>query len=322
MADAIKHLLFLSSDPISLPCLDRLAEYGKNEIERITVLTHPDRRTGRGRKVTRNPVAAYAENLGLPVLQVETFSAGDLKTWGSPECAVVFAYGRILKDSILRFFRSGCFNIHASPLPKLRGPSPLETAIALGWASTEINWMRMVLQMDAGAVGLRKFIPITETTTGPKLRASVAKESASVLSQALLASVRGEINWQEQNEKEATYCRKIQKVDGWLDFRQPAKQLEARIRAFEGWPGASFLWGEERIRVAEVRVVDARGEPGEVLSLKNGLTVAASENALVFGRLQRPGKNWQSATEFLRGTPIPLHTILASDFTIPLLHEK
>jgi len=322
LAETIEHLLFLSSDPISLPCLDFLARSIGKDIGRMTVVTHPDRRTGRGRKIGKNPVAGRGAELGVPVRQVEAFSEEDLVQWGNPDCAVVYAYGKILKKSILNFFPRGCFNIHASPLPRLRGASPLETALALGWSSTEINWMKMVLKMDAGAVGLRRKISLGDKMTGIELRARVAEESVSLLAEAFYQSVRGEITWEEQDESEATYCRKIQKSDGWLDFYLTARELEARIRAFAGWPGASFLWNGERVRVANVEIVAQQGEPGQVISLSEGLTVAAQKDSLRIHSLQRPGKNWQAAADFLRGTFIPENTILPSDASQPLEYRK
>ena len=240
------NLIFLSSDPISLPSLEELAN-GKISGIRITaVVTNPDRRSGRGKKIQRNVVAAKAEELGLPVLQTSKLTTDQCRSLPEFDAALVYAFGQILPRSVLSLKPNRFLNIHASPLPRLRGPSPIETAIAEGWMTTEISLMRMVLRMDAGDVAHRQTVEITRTDTGRSLREKIAHVSASLVHR-IPEALSDEAHWERQVDSNATWCRKISKQDASLDLSLPATVLADRARAFSGWPGSTLqIHGEGR----------------------------------------------------------------------------
>jgi len=282
-------LLFLSSDPISLPCLKALAAGTVPAVEVCGVVSNPDQRRGRGKKWQRNPVAEAAEALGLPTLQTARLRAEELTAFASFDAALVFAFGQILPRSVLALCPGKFLNFHASPLPLLRGASPIETAVAEGWTGTEVCLMRIVPAMDAGAVGKRIPIPMAPEETAPSLRQKIADDCRTLLS-FLAPSEWNGIEWREQDERAATYCRKIHKSDALIDFSLPAKKIYDRFRAFDGWPGTSFRLRGEILRVEDVRIENRSGPPGEILAADERLLIATGHQSISIGRLQRPTK--------------------------------
>jgi|GEM_PF-250056 len=293
-------LLVLSSDPIALPLLEGLLHGEGEQLRLAGVVTAPDRRAGRGQRVQPNPVAAWAREAGLPVTQQEGVGLADLESLPDFEAALVFAYGQILSAAFLDSAPAGFFNFHPSPLPLLRGPSPLETALAEGWEETELCLVRMVEAMDAGPVGDRTTLRIQADETAPRLRERVAAAARDRLPE-LARAARGELPWREQLDSLATYCRKIRKEDGFLDFSLPARQLEARARAFHPWPGSSLLHDGRRCRVDGLSVETGSGPPGEILAAGDTLVVATGEDALAIQSLQRPTRRMLPFAEAARG---------------------
>jgi methionyl-tRNA formyltransferase len=293
-------LLVLSSDPIALPLLEGLLHGEGEELRLVGVVTTPDRRAGRGQRVQPNPVAAWAREVGVPVAQQERVGLADLDALPTFEAALVFAYGQILSAAFLDSAPAGFFNFHPSPLPLLRGPSPLETALAEGWEETELCLVRMVEAMDAGPVGDRTTLRIHADETGPRLRQRAAEAARDRLPE-LARAARGELPWREQLDSLASYCRKIRKEDGVLDFSLPARQLEARARAFHPWPGTSLLHDGVRYRVDGLSVETGSGPPGEILAVGDSLVVATGEDALAIPSLQRPSRRMLPFAEAAQG---------------------
>ncbi len=280
-------LLFLSSDPISLPCLRAVARGSIDGLEISGVVTNPDRKRGRGKKIQRNPVAEEAEKLGLPTLQMGRLTADRLARFVSFEAALVFAFGQILPAKILGMRPDLFFNFHASPLPRLRGASPIETAIAEGWKETEICLMRMTRAMDAGAVGDRISVPIGSFDTGPDLREKISFAAVSLLPSLTPARLNS-LAWEEQDHGRATFCRKLTKADAFIDFSLPAADIVDRSRAFAGWPGTSLRLLGEEMKTEDLRAVEGKGRAGEILEVGDRLIVAAGQGAVSIGRVQRP----------------------------------
>ena len=314
-------LLFLSSDPISLPSLEALAGGKVADTRLVAVITNPDRRSGRGKKVQRNAVAAKADELGLPVHQTPKLTLEEIQGLPHFDAALVFAFGQILPRSILSL-RPGLFlNVHASPLPFLRGPSPIETAIAEGWSSTEISLMRMVQRMDAGDIAFRQKTTIDPSETGPSLREKIALQSATLV-ERVPDAVALESAWDLQDDSSATWCRKISKKDGRLDFSLPAQTLANQSRAFEGWPGSTILIGGETMKVADLSMTDGSGHPGEILSADERLEIATGEGALSIGMIQRPSRKMAPFAEFQRATPVQIGSLLSFPLSQPLVRSK
>jgi len=314
------NLLYLSSDPIGIPCLEHLAAGSADEINLTGVVTAPDRRQGRGKKLKRNPVAEAADPLGVPALQTERLQPDELESFAPFDAALVFAFGQILSAKVLALRPGRFLNLHPSPLPLLRGPSPLETALAEGWRSTEICLMEVAKRMDAGPVARRMPLEILPADSGPTLRERAGSECIQLL-ETLSSALRGEVDWEQQDESSASWSRIIHKKDGWIDFSLPAERLVCRSRAFAGWPGALLRLKGETIRVEHLSSVDASGRPGEILQTDGRLVIAAGNKAVSIGSLQRPTRKMVPWDEFRKAVPLKKGRILSYPLSEPLVRH-
>lgn len=322
MSDLPK-VVYFGSDAICLPGLAYLHEQAKNVCEVAAVVSQPDRRQGRGKKLQQNPVAAYASEHGIELLQPDKpgLELADWMRGQSVALAYVMAYGHFLPKSVREAPEHGMLNFHGSILPDYRGASPVETAIALGEKETGVCLMQVVKEMDAGAVADCERVRIGEMDTSPEVRASVGEAVVPLLERTLSASLDGSLNFEEQDASQATFCRKISKEDGALDFNQPAAAIDARLRAFTPWPGGYFDHGDTRIKVGRCSVgeVAVEAEPGKVLVVGETLDVATAKGRLGIQELQRPGGRMMPVVDFIRGYPIEVGEVLPSVSSVPLL---
>ncbi len=311
-------LLYFSSDPIGIPCLEALAAGTVEGVALAGVVSAPDRRQGRGKKLHRNPVAAAGDRLGLPVFQPERLCAEDLESFAGFDGALVFAFGRILPGSVLDLRPGRFLNLHPSPLPLLRGPSPLETALAEGWESTDICLMRVSRRMDAGPVAGRIHLAIDDLDERESLRERAARRCVELMG-VLPAALNDAVQWQEQNDAEATFSRIIRKEDGRIDFSLPAQRVVSRAKAFSGWPGTVVDSGGESLRVGDIDAVEGAGPPGLVLEAGDRLVVACGSAAVSIGKLQRPSRVMVPWSEFRKAATIRPGTILPYRLSVPLV---
>lgn len=314
------NLVYLSSDPIGIPCLEHLAAGRVDGIRLTGIVTAPDRRQGRGKKLKRNPIAAIADSLHLPLLQTERLEAQALEALAPFDGALIFAFGQILSTTVLATRPGKFLNLHPSPLPQLRGPSPLETALAEGWESTEICLMQVAKRMDAGPVAARIPLEITADDFGSDLRHRAAIGCTMLLDQ-LPAALQGSHTWSEQEEPAATWSRIIHKRDGWVDFSLPSQRIASRSRAFAGWPGSFIRLNGESVRVASIQAIDGDGAPGEILEARDRLVIAAGTGAVSIGSLQRPTRRLLSWEEFRRSTALQEGQLLSYPLSRPLIRH-
>jgi methionyl-tRNA formyltransferase len=291
---SVKKIVFLGSDPIGLDVLRWLAGNGGEKFHLVAAVSGCNRPSGRGMRLHTNPIAEEGARLGLKVFQPQN-PRGELLVWlgeMSIDIGIVFAYGHILSQQILDALPMGFVNLHASPLPKLRGPSPIEGAILTGRTETAVTLMRMVREMDAGAILGAVPIPMTIDERASVLRNKVSLAAVQVLDLYLNNLLDGNLLPVEQNAKEASYTRIICKNDGFLDFNQPAGQLDAQIRAYELWPGSFFPWNGENIRVGKAEIGQTRTteNPGTIIGICDGaLEIAAGQGSILrCQQLQRP----------------------------------
>lgn len=303
-------IVFMGSDAIALPGLNWLAGEGSGVGRVVAVFTQPDRPVGRGQKVQPNAIKLWAQERGLPVHQPEKFSDADRETLAgyAPDLSLVMAYGHILRQPVIDTPRLGTINLHASVLPRFRGASPIQTAVATGEAETGVAFMRIVPALDAGPVADVERVPIAALDTALAIEAKLAAACAPLLARALPRLAAGTLEFREQDHARATFCRKLEKADGVLDFARPAAELAARINGLFPWPATSVEIAGESLKVgladADGAVVDG-GEPGEVLGADaDGLRVSTGQGVLRLRRLQRAGGRMLEAAEFLRGCPI------------------
>ncbi|HEY1858516.1 methionyl-tRNA formyltransferase [Acidocella sp.] len=295
-------LAFMGSPDFSVPALKALVAAGH---EVAVVYAQPPKPAHRGQKETPCPVHQAALELGLPVrtprrLRKNEEEAAFLRSLDL-DAAVVAAYGLILPAEILQAPRRGCFNIHASLLPRWRGAAPIQAAILAGDAETGITIMQMDEGLDTGAMLLREATPIGPRDTAADLHDRLAAIGGRLVLQALdkmPAPVA-------QDEALSTYAPKLSREDARLNFTRPAAELERQIRAFTPWPGSLALLGDMVLKFLAAEVVPGNAEavPGDILDDK--LTIACGEGALRPTKIQRAGKAAMSAQDFLRGFSLP-----------------
>ncbi len=321
-------LVFMGSDAIALPALNWLAGSGVGQV--LAVFTQPDRAVGRGQKVQANAIKLWAEPRGLPVHQPEKFDAaarGQLAAY-APDLTLVMAYGHILKQDAIETPRLGTLNLHTSILPQYRGASPIQTATAGGEHETGVTLMKMVLQLDAGPVADVERVPIARLDTAAEVEAKLAQACVPLLARCLSAIAAGAQVFTPQDATQATFCRRLEKSDGVLDFTAPASVLAARINGLNPWPGCSVEMNGQPVKLglADVLAGPVSGPSasaqaaGTVLgSDADGLLVATGQGLLRLRRLQRPGGKMLPAGEFLRGFRVAAGTMLPSRPMPPLV---
>ena len=295
-------IVFAGTPAFAVPCLRAAA----NKAEVVAVYTQPDRPAGRGRGLAPSPVKLEALRRGIPVLQPENFKAAVSKQALralKPDLMVVVAYGLILPQSVLDIPEHGCWNVHASLLPRWRGAAPIQRAIEAGDTRTGVCLMQMEKGLDTGPVLLSRALDIGAQETGGELHDRLADLGADVLADGLgLLRATLRIPPKPQPDDGVTYAHKIEKAEARLDFTRPAIALANKVRAFNPWPMAEAHVAGERLRIhAAVALDDAHGQaPGTVLrASRDGIDVACGEGALRLRVLQREGGRAITAADYL-----------------------
>ncbi len=321
-------LVFLGSDSIALPLLDWLAGEGSAVAQVNAVFTQPDRATGRGQKVQPNAIKDWALARGLPVLQPEKLTIevrAELAGFNA-DVALVMAYGHILRDEFIGTPRLGTLNLHTSLLPKYRGASPIQTAIASGEHETGVSLMRIVRKLDAGPVADVERVAIGPLDTAADVEAKLAAACVPLLGRTLPRLAAGTLTFTEQNDSEATYCRKLRKEDGVIDFSSSAAALAARINGLFPWPSCGVELSAQPVKLGQADVVSAASAadaPGTVVGADDsGLLVSTRDGILRLRRLQRPGGRMLPAADFLRGFPVSAGTRIPSHPMPPLVTAR
>jgi methionyl-tRNA formyltransferase len=300
----------MGTPAFAVPALRALVERGHDV---AAVYTQPPRPAGRGQAVRPSPVQVYAEAAGIAVRTPATLGdPGEQQAFRQLglDAAVVAAYGLILPPPVLAAPRLGCFNVHASLLPRWRGAAPIQRAILAGDERTGITIMQMDEGLDTGAMLLAEETPIGPGEDAGALHDRLAALGAKLIVEALDALVAGRIQPRPQPEAGVTYAKKVSRDEARLDWRRPAVELARRVRAFAPAPGAHFLRNGERIRVLAAEPVAGQrsGPPGTILD--DEILVACGEGALRLTCLQRAGRSTMAAAEFLRGFPLPAGSAL------------
>jgi methionyl-tRNA formyltransferase len=316
MAERLR-LVFMGSDPVAIPLLDWLAGEGAAAADLVGIFTGPDRPSGRGQSVRPNAVKAWSEGRPPAVFQPERLDAQALASLTAlrPDAALVVAYGHILRDDFISAPRLGTLNLHASLLPKYRGASPVQSAVASGDTQTGMTLMRIVRELDAGPVADEERVPIAPLDTAAEVEASLAQAAIPLVARSLPLLSRGELSFRAQDPALASFCRRLDKADGALDFIAAAPALAARINGLHPWPPVAIELAGRSVRLGLADALDGgpSAAPGTVVgSDADGLLVAAASGTLRIRRLQRPGGRMLGAQEFLRGFPVPIGTVIES----------
>ncbi|GMR28738.1 methionyl-tRNA formyltransferase [Stenotrophomonas sepilia] len=274
--------------------------------EVVAVYTQPDRPAGRGRGLAPSPVKLEAVARGIPVYQPESLkdeAAQQQLRDLQPDLMVVVAYGLILPKAVLAIPTHGCWNVHASLLPRWRGAAPIQRAIQAGDAKTGVCLMQMEAGLDTGPVLLHQELPIAATDTGGQLHDKLAELGAQVLSDGL-GLLRAGIKpiARPQPEQGVTYAHKLDKAEARLDWAQGADVLARTVRAFNPWPIAEATLAGERVRIhGAVALDEAHSQaPGTVLAAsRDGIDIACGQGALRLRTLQREGGKAITAADYL-----------------------
>ena len=293
-------LAFMGTPDFAVPTLAELIG-ASHDI--ACVYTQPPRRKGRGLAEEKSPVHKFADAAGLPVRTPSSLKDAEQQTAFAAlglDAAIVVAYGVILPKPILSAARLGCFNLHASLLPRWRGAAPIQRAIMAGDGETGVMVMRMEEGLDTGPVVMTERIAIGRKTYG-EVHDELARRGADLMGRALAGLEAGGVTQTPQASDGATYAKKIDKSESHIDWTKAAGHLDCHIRGLSPAPGAWFEVKGERIKVLLAEPVSGKGAPGEVLS---DFTIACGEGALKLLSVQRAGRAPMEWTAFLRGFPL------------------
>ena len=292
-------LIFMGTPDFAVPTLIELAAAGHDI---AAVYTRAAKPAGRGMGLQITPIEREARRLAIPVFTPRTLKNEPEQAQfrgHEADAAVVIAYGLILPKPILEAPRLGCFNVHASLLPRWRGAAPINRAVMAGDKQTGITIMQMDEGLDTGAMALAERTPIEADDTAGDLHYVLARVGAGLMTRALVAAERGSLQLTPQPEQGVTYAEKILKSETRIDWSRPAAAVHDHIRGLSPWPGAWFEHEGVRVKVLRSTLAQGGSEPGTVLD--DRLTIACGDGTVRLVLVQRAGKQPMSADEFLRG---------------------
>jgi len=295
-------LVFMGTPDFAVPTLVEIVGRGH---EVVAVYTRAPKPAGRGMELQVTPVEREARRFGIPVLTPKTLRSDDavaaFRAHGA-DAAVVVAYGLILPVPVLEAVPLGCFNLHASLLPRWRGAAPINRAIMAGDTEVGVMVMRMAEGLDTGPVAMAERLAVGADVTAGDLHDTLARLGADLMVRALGALERGTLQLTPQPEAGVTYAAKIDKGETRIDWSKPWKVVHDHCRGLSPFPGAWFELAGQRVKVLRTTRGEGVGAPGTVLD--DRLTVACREGAVRLLEVQRAGRQPMKADEFLRGAKI------------------
>lgn len=302
-------IVFMGTPDFAVSSLEALYESGH---EIVLVVTQPDRPKGRGYTLTPSPVKQYALDRGTEVIAPASLKDDEVIQKlidANADMFIVTAYGRILSKRILDIPKIGCFNVHASLLPNLRGAAPINRAIMNGDKIGGVTLMFMDEGMDTGDMVLTREIEILDDWTAEEYHDALAKISKSLLNEFLTIAENGEIPRTKQQHELATYAAKIGNDDAFLKFDETCVDVRNRIRGLSPFPGSYFFLNKKRIKVRKAILGNGNGEEGTIISTdKGGIEIACSEGSVIITQLCPEGKGVCDAESYLRGHKIEIGT--------------
>jgi methionyl-tRNA formyltransferase len=299
-------LIFMGTPDFAVPTLLELVAQGHDI---AAVYTRAPKPSGRGMKEQATPVEREARRLGIPVLTPKTLKTAEAEAEfraHHAEAAVVVAYGLILPQTILEAAPLGCFNLHASLLPRWRGAAPINRAIMAGDAESGVMVMKMDVGLDTGDVAMAERVAINDAMTGSDLHDKLARIGADLMARAIGALERGTLRLTPQSNTGLTYAAKIDKAEARINWNFPAREVLRHCHGLSPFPGAwceISIDGEAvRVKILRCELANGSGEPASLLD--DRLTIACGEGAIRVLELQRAGKQPMKAEVYLRGTPL------------------
>ncbi|MFZ0846451.1 MAG: methionyl-tRNA formyltransferase [Pseudolabrys sp.] len=306
-------LIFMGTPDFAVPTLLALEAAGHDI---VAVYTRAAKPAKRGMAMQITPIEREATRLGIPVLTPATLKTPQAQAEFAAfnaDAAVVVAYGLILPKEILDAPRLGCFNVHASLLPRWRGAAPINRAIMAGDAASGVTIMQMDEGLDTGAMVMAEAVAISADMTAGDLHDALARLGSDLMLRALAPAERGTLTRRPQPEQGVTYAAKISKDETRIDWTKSWRAVHDHIRGLSPFPGAWFELDGLRVKVLRSTMGEGQkaqnGKPGTVLD--DRLTIACGDGAVRLVQVQRAGKQPMQVEEFLRGTPVKAGTAVS-----------
>lgn len=300
-------VVFMGTPDFAVPTLEKIKNSG-HEIS--LVVTQEDKQRGRGKKLQHTPVKEKALELGIEVYQpakVNDDESVEKIREASPDVIVVVAYGQILSEEILYMPKHKCLNVHASILPKYRGPAPLNWAVINGESESGVTIMEMAKGLDTGDMIKISKVKINEEMTAGELHDALMDTGAEALVEVLSELETGEISKTPQDHSASSYAPMMSKELGHIDWNKSSKDIKNLVRGTQPWPGAYFYMDEKMVKIRNVRVEDMASDAkaGEIVKVDStGIYVKTFDGVVAFEELQVPGKRWMNVEEYLRGNNV------------------
>src|SRR6056297_723357 len=304
-------ILFFGTPEFSLKSLEVLDKHHQV----LLVVTQPDKRKGRGKKIQMTPVKEYAQKAGIPVFQPANVNSADsisfIKEF-SPDIAVVVAYGQIISSHILDLPKLGCYNIHASLLPSYRGAAPINSAIINGDTKTGVTIMKMDKGMDTGDILISRDIPLDYSDTAGLLHDRLSILGSEAMQEAIEILQNGKASFIRQNENLATYAPKMSKKTGEIIWSKSAEEIRNLIRGLNPWPLAFTYCNGVKMKILEADYVKCEDDLpcGTLIRMhEKGFLVKTGQGCLSLKRIQFPNKKAMDSDEYSRGHTIEPGTV-------------
>ena len=300
-------LVFAGTPEFAVPALHACVQ---SDCDVVAVYTQPDRPAGRGRKLSPSAVKQAASAAGIEIRQPESLrspAAREELADFAPDLMIVVAYGLILSRKLLAIPGHGCWNVHASLLPRWRGAAPIQRAILAGDSESGVGLMQMEAGLDTGPVLLERRTPIGADETGGSLHDRLSMLGAEILAEGLSRLVAGNLpEAVVQSDTGIEYAHKLDKAEARLDWNSPATVLERKVRAFDPWPVAETELAGERLRIWSAKALAAASTevPGSVIAITaQGLDVACADGVLRILEIQRDGGRRMPVGDWLNARP-------------------
>ena len=296
-------IIFMGTPEFSIPILKSIYKTNNKILE---VYTQPPKKKNRGQKIINSPIHEYSKKLGIPVRNPIVFDDKEIDHIEKlkSDLVIVVAYGKILPKRLLKLENILFINVHASLLPKWRGAAPIQRAIMNMDHETGVSIMKIVPKLDAGPVLIQSKIKITKEINLKELSDKMSELGAKLILDTLKLVENKKVNFIEQNESEATYAKKIEKIETRINWKDDAGKILAKINAFCPNPGCWFELDGIRMKIIKAKEIIINGAPGTILDEK--LTIACFRNAIQIIELQKEGKQKMTTNEFLRGNKIKI----------------
>lgn len=299
-------IVFFGTPELAVPSLEKVA--ASHTV--TAVVCQPDKPKGRSKKLVPPPTKAWATEHDVEVNQPTKLNDGTFEAWlrdQEPDVCVLVAYGRILKQAILDVPAHGFLNMHPSLLPKLRGPSPIQTSVLQGDVESGVTIMRLDAGTDTGDMILQEKADIDIDDTTESLSGKLGKLGADLMLQALERVEECNAVFTPQDDDLATHSKMFEKGDGRIDWERPAAEIHNQVRACIPWPVAQTSFGEEMLRIHKTHTVPCGTghSPGTVIAVNKGdIHLSTSKDALAIETIQAPGKKAMPMGDYMRGHPI------------------